>query len=471
MGAGALVLAGGGYGIARWVSGGKPAPSPTFSSEPDLEPPVTAVLVPAAGTGPGLVFVSPWNGGGQRGPMILDNTARPVWFRDVAPKSAANFKVQQHRGEPVLTWWEGELLQPGWGKGEYILMDATYREITRVMAGNGFSGDLHEFLITSGGTALFTAYREHPADLSSIGGPEQGTLLDSFFQEVDIASGEVLFQWQASDHVALNESYLAPPSGSQPYDFFHINSIDVDTDGNLIISARHTWAVYKIDRSTGAIIWRLNGKLSDFTMGAQARFAFQHDARSQPGDLLTLFDDGGGSTNVETRSRGLVLSLDLSSKQARMVRAYYPDPSFVTTSQGSVQVLPNANVFIGWGEEPYFSEYGSQGQLLFVGKVSPLGSYRAFRYPWVGRPTSAPAIAAERSAHGVTAHASWNGATEVARWDLLAGPSSGALRTVGSSDRDGFETTLQAATDDDHVAVQALDQNGRVLGRSRVLPV
>jgi hypothetical protein len=154
-----------------------------------------------------------------------------------------------------------------------------------------------------------------------------------------------------------------------------------------------------------------------------------------------------------------------------MVRAYYPDPSFVTTSQGSMQVLPDGSVFIGWGEQPYFSEYGSQGQLLFVGKVSPQGSYRAFRYPWVGRPPNAPAIAAGRSAHGVTAHASWNGATEVARWDLLAGPSSGALRTVASSDRVGFETTLQAATDEDHVAVQALDQHGTVLGRSRVLRV
>lgn len=194
-------------------------------------------------------------------------------------------------------------------------------------------------------------------------------MLDSYFQEVDIASGQVLFQWQASQHVALNESYQAPPSGSQPYDFFHINSIEPDSDGNLIISARHTWAVYKINRSTGDVIWRLNGKLSDFAMGSQARFAYQHDARSHPGNVLSIFDDGGGATNVETRSRGLVLALNLVAKQARMVRSYYPDPSFVTTSQGNVQLLVDGNAFLGWGEKPYFSEYGGHGPAAVRGQA------------------------------------------------------------------------------------------------------
>lgn len=470
MGAGALVLAGGGYGIARWAGGGGGA-SPVFLSEPGLDPPQSDVVVPAGGTAPGFVFAAPWNHGGQRGPMILDNTARPVWFHDVGTKSAANFKVQQYRGEPVLTWWEGKVVTPGYGKGDYVLMDATYREVTRVRAGNGFSGDLHEFLITPAGTALFTAYQPHPADLSSIGGSKHGVLLDSYFQEVDIASGRVLFEWQASRHVALNESYLAPPSGSQPYDFFHINSIDPDGDGNLIISARHTWAVYKIDRSTGEVIWRLNGKLSDFAMGPQARFAYQHDARSHPGDMLSIFDDGGGATNVETRSRGLVLALNVVARQARMVRSYYPDPSFVTTSQGNVQLLPDGNAFVGWGEKPYFSEYGSHGQLLFVGKLPPAGSYRAFRFPWTGRPQHGPSIAAQRASNGVSVHASWNGATDVARWEVLAGRSSGALQPVGSSAREGFETTLHAMTNGDHVAVQATDANGQVLGRSRTVVV
>jgi Arylsulfotransferase (ASST) len=452
------------------VSGGKPPARVTFLSEPALDPPVSAVVVPAAGTAPGLIFVSPWNHGGQRGPLILDDAARPVWFLDVGPKSASNFQVQQYRGESVLTWWEGQLLAAGYGKGEYPLMDDTYREVARVRAGNGFSGDLHEFLVTPAGTALFTAYRPHPADLSSVGGPERGVLLDSYLQEVDIASGQVLFEWQASKHVALDESYLAPPSGNQAYDFFHMNSIDVDdTDGNLIISARHTWAVYKISRSTGEIIWRLNGKLSDFTMGPETRFAFQHDARIHPGDILTVFDDGGGATDVETRSRGLVLSLDLVVKHARLVRAYNPDPSFVSTSQGSLQLLPDGNAFIGWGEEPYFSEYGSEGQLLFVGKLSASGSYRAFRFPWVGHPSTAPAIAAERSSHGVTVYASWNGATEVARWQVLAESSGGTLLAVASSDREGFETTLEVGTHEERVAVQALDRNGNILGRSRVL--
>jgi hypothetical protein len=408
---------------------------------------------------------------GQHGPLILDNTGRPVWFQDVRPRSASNLMVQSYRGAPVLTWWEGHVALPaGVGKGEYVLLDTSYEEVTRVKAGHGLSGDLHEFVVTSADSALITAYGEEPANLSSVGGPARGRLLNSYLQEVDIATGKVLFQWNAARHVSLDESYLAPTNG-QAYDFFHINSIDVDTDGNLLVSGRHTWAVYKVDRSSGEVIWRLNGKLSDFAMAPNTRFAWQHHARQHPGPTLSVFDDGGGPTNVETRSRGLVLALDLQAKQVRLVRQYFPDPSFLTTSQGSIQLLPNGNVFLGWGHEPYYSEYTSGGALLFDGRLPAQGSYRAFRFPWTGRPHRAPALTARRSGQQLTAHASWNGATEVTTWALLAGSAAGALQRVASAPRDGFETTLQATTDERRVAVEALNVAGRVLGRSQVIDV
>lgn len=470
-GAGAVVLCGTGYGVFRWIEGGGGPPAPRYLSQPDLDPPGSSVIVPAAGTAPGYVFVSPWNPAGQRGPLILDNAARPVWFRNVS-HSASNFAVQSYQGRPVLAWWEGEVLLPaGIGKGDYVLLDSSYQEVTRVRAGNGLSGDLHDFVITREDTALLTAYREEPADLSSIGGPQRGRLLNSYLQEVDIASGRVLLQWNAARHVGLDESYLAPPTDGQAYDFLHINSIDVDTDGNLIVSGRHTWAVYKIDRQSGRVIWRLNGKLSDFAMGPNARFAWQHHARHHPGSTLSVFDDGGGPTNVATRSRGLLLALDLQAKRARMLHQYFPDPSFLTTSQGSVQVLEGGNVFVGWGAKPYFSEYTADAALLFDGHLPHLGSYRAFRFPWTGRPNYPPAVAVHRSGQALTAYASWNGATEVTAWAMLVGSSPQALHRVGSADRDGFETTIHASSHERQVAVEALDSAGRVLGRSRVIEV
>lgn len=227
--------------------------------------------------------------------------------------------------------------------------------------------------------------------------------------------------------------------------------------------------MYKISKQTGAVIWRLGGKLSSFTMGSEERFAWQHDATVQPGNRISVFDDGGGVTNVETRSRGMVLALDLVHMRARLTAQYYPDPSFVSTSQGSVQKLGNGNAFIGWGEQPYFSEYGSQGQLLFVGELSPQGSYRAYRFPWVGCPTGAPAIALRRDAGtSMIVYASWNGATEVAGWHVLSGRSPGDMVSHAAPDRDGFETAVVLHNPGRYVAVAALDAQGGVLGRSRV---
>lgn len=467
------------YGLVRWLAGGSGPQPPLYRSEPGLDPPEVTTIVPAAGTAPGWVFLTPAHPSSQTGPMIIDNAGQPLWFYPVQG-AATNFQMQSYRGEPVLTWWEGEVLLPeGIGKGRYRLFDSSYREVTTVRAGRGLVGDLHEFFITPEDTAFFTAYRKERADLSSIGGPRDGVLLNSYLQEVEIATGEVRFEWNAARHVALDESYLSASDADNSggaYDFFHINSIDVDTDGNLLVSGRHTWTVYKVDRHSGKILWRLNGKLSDFQMDPATTFAFQHHVRHHPGDRLTIFDDGAaenasGASNRALRSRGLEIHLDFAAMRAQLVHEYLPDPSFLASSQGSVQVLPNGNVFVGWGQQPYVSEYASDTRLLYDASLpSGTSSYRAFRYPWAGSPSRPPAIAATRTgADQVSAYVSWNGATEVATWELLAGPSGEGLRTIASAERRRFETTFSARTRHDYLAARALDSAGRVLGRSPVI--
>jgi hypothetical protein len=403
--------------------------------------------------------------------MIVDDQGQLVWFKPLAQGRATNLQVQEYRGQPVLAWWEGIVLFPGgYGQGECVLVDTSYRKVTRVRAGNGLMADLHELFLTPEGTALLTAYRIEQADLSSVGGPRHGELLNSYLQEVDIGTGRVLFEWNAHKHIALDESYYSASSSEGPFDFFHINSIDVDDDGNLLVSGRHTWAVYKIDRRSGEVIWRLNGKLSDFQMGPRAQFAFQHHVRHHPGTTLSIFDDGGGPPNVNTRSRGMVVQLDMAAKRASLVHEYLPDPEFLATSQGSVQVLPNGNVFVGWGAQPYWSEYAEDGRMLFDAQFTspPTGdSYRAFRFPWVAQPTDRPVVAAQRvDGHHVATYASWNGATEVASWDVLAGAGPTGMTTVGSAPGQGFETLITVATRENHVGVRARDRHGGVLGSS-----
>ncbi len=442
-----------------------------FRSRPDLSPPTVEVNTPARDTAPGYIFLAPKEADGQYGPMIIAEQGRMVWFKPVDNEGdyAMDFRVQRYRGEPVLTFWEG-LVDGGYGKGEYIVLDDSYKEVARFGAGNGYAGDHHEFLITDRDTALILIYGEVESDLSSLGGPIDGRVIEGIVQEIDMETGEVLFEWHSLDHVGLEESYAnlsIDYSGS--FDYFHINSIDVDDDDNLLVSARKTSAVYKIDRETGEVIWRLDGKKSDFEMGPGSRTAYQHDALRQPDGTVTIFDNG--DPGVYEQSYGRVLSLDTDNLTANLVREYYHPDKILGETQGNMQVLDNGNVFIGWGSEPSFSEFGGDGQLLYSASLPPNAeSYRAYRSPWTGRPDEKPAIAAE-SGEGdeATVYASWNGATEVAEWQVLAGPNSDRLKSVGSVAREGFETAIVVNTTEPYVAVQGRDSSNEVLGVSETI--
>ncbi len=472
-----LPLAGcGTNGPVRAMASPAPAgPTRVYRSRPDLRPPPVEVTTPARDTAPGLLFAASKNGPeeehpSQDGPMILDNEGQPVWLRPVRveERDAMDFKVQSYRGRPVLTWWEGK--HGGFGNGEYVIFDESYREIARFRAGNGLPGDHHEFLISSRDTALVTIYAEKPMDLSPYGGPRDGLVVEGVAQEVDIESGEVLFEWHSLDHVGPEESYVTPTPGvDEAYDYFHINSVGEDGEDHLLVSARRTSGVYKIDRRTGEVVWRLGGKRSDFEMGEGTTFAFQHDARRQPDGTITLFDNRGAG--MEDQSRGIRLGIDEGAMTATLLQEFFHPEAPFATFQANVQVLPNGNVFVGWGSAPYLTEHDSEGTLLFDAGFPPeVESYRAFRFPWTGRPQDPPDLAGESESGGrVTLYASWNGATEVASWQVLAGPGPGDLKPVGEAPRMGFETAIAVETEAPYVAVRARDRSGRALGSPRVM--
>jgi hypothetical protein len=442
-------------------------PVQTFHSRPDLKPPRVTVDVRRDGIAPGLVFLSPYANAGQGGAMIVDNQGELVWFHPHHAKQTTNFRVQQYRGQPVLTWWEGKITSTGHGKGDYVLLDNSYREVARVRAGLGQQGDLHEFLLTPQGTALFTIYRSVAADLSGVGGSTRGRALDSMIQEVDVQTGRVLLEWHSLAHVSIDETYSQYTGGGAPFDYFHVNSIDVDLDNNLLVSARNTHAVYKINRRTGAIMWRLGGKKSDFSMGDGTTFAWQHDARRHPDATMTNFDDGA-TPAVEKESRGLVLSLDERQMAATLVREYQHPDALLSGSQGNLQMLPTANALVGWGAQPYVSEFDQSGQLLFDAHMpSSEQSYRAFRFPWTARPSEPPALAVSRGrGNRMIVHASWNGATEVARWIVLGGTGPNRLKPLASRARAGFETAIWIRHHAPYLAVRALDASDEALGES-----
>jgi len=444
-----------------------------FHSAPLLEPPLVTVTARSSQTAPGLLFANPYNGPGPSGPMIFDEAGNLVWFDSLpAGTESTNLQVQQLDGKPVLTWWQGYIPPQGFGQGEEMIYSTAYKPIGRVHAGNGLKADLHEFHINSNDTALITVFNPIDCDLRGYHGSAGSAVTDSIFQEIDLRTGLVRREWHSLDHVPLSDSYSAagPTSRVWPFDYFHINSVQQTPTGGYLISARNTWALYELDGSTGRIGERIGGRHSDVSVPHAGATAFQHDATMLPDGTISIFDNGA-VPKIHSQSRGLVVSLGSGKSEAVVTEFRHPAP-LLAGSQGGIQLLANGDKFIGWGSAPYFSEFSPSGQLLFDAHMhGSYQSYRAYRFPWTGEPSSLPAITAEpnSSKAPVTVYASWNGDTRTASWQVLAGPSPKALAPVASGARTGFETAVRTPGAAPYVAVQALDASGAVIGTSGII--
>ena len=188
----------------------------------------------------------------------------------------------------------------------------------------------------------------------------------------------LLFQWDSLDHVPLTDTYEpAVKSAGAPYDYFHINSVQLQQDGNLLISARNTWAAYEVDHQTGQVVWTLGGKNSSYKLGSGAEFAFQHDVRlhTDTDPTVTLFDDGGGppqDPHRVARDHGPAGRQD-QDRDARDQDVH--SPALAASFEGNVQELPGGDDFVGWGQQPYFTEYDSRG----ADRASTAGSWATTR--------------------------------------------------------------------------------------------
>ncbi len=457
-----------------------PAPVPKeyqrFQSMPQLRPPIVTVAA-RAGTASGDLFLAPYSGIGQYGPMILDEHGGLIWFDPIpAGARAADFRVQQYEGKPVLTWWQDPLVAGGSHAAGMVIANDAYQDVAVIRAGNGYQADLHEFQISPQGTALITVYDAIDCDVSAVGGPRDGAVADTLLQEIDLKTGLVMYEWHALDHVPLANSYAAatPASPAEPWDYFHINSTDVESNGDLLVDSRNTWAAYDVEEKTGQVRWQLGGKHSSYKLGPGASTAWQHDARQQPDGAITFFDNGA-FPQVHPQSRAIEIALDPHDMTASLIRDYEHSNPLVAGSQGNVQALPGGDWVVGWGQAGYLSEVDPAGNVLFNAHLPPdWESYRTYALPWHGQPLGAPALAATRGASGrVTAYASWNGATEVASWRVLGGATPSTLTPVATAARSGFETAvaLAAGAAGPYLAVQALDASGAVLGSSAAVKV
>jgi len=456
----------------------------SFVTQPSLHPPMIFADEPTVNSQlePGYILLAPFYDlgegkmEGQSGPLLLNNKLQPVWFKPVPTNVvASNLEEQTYEGQPVLSWWQGVISNTGaTGSGEYVVVNRHYQTVATLKGADGWILTLHSMII-SGGDAWVTANKDLPANLGNYGGVADGALTDSAVQEYNLKTGKLIKSWDALKHVPLSDSHANPPGNGFPWDAYHVNSISLNGNGTMLVSMRNTWALYDINMATGKIIWTLGGRHSSFKVTANADFQWQHDATLLPNGEVTVFDDhccqisGAGTyLSPDGITRALVLKLDLADHTASVVRSYLhdsPDPAYM----GSTELLSNGNVFVGWGQQPYFSEYSKSGRLLLDGLMPGVDlSYRAIQVPnWIGSPTSPPA-GAVRISEGITkVYASWNGDTEVTSWRVLAGPAPGELAPIVTKPKSGFETAITVKAGYRAFEVQALNSKGQVIGTSK----
>jgi hypothetical protein len=444
-----------------------PAPQRSFVSSDLTVPAVTSWKTGT--TAAGLLFVTQqvkgFNG------LIMEESGEPVWI-EPTKKNLTDLRVQTYQGKPVLTYWSGTS-SGGMGAGKGTILDTAYVRVATVTAGGDFDADLHEFKLTDRGTALITVYAVVKADLSPIGGAKAAYVYDCRVQEIDIGTERLLLDWSALEHVPLSETYFGlkqdpghdGTTRGRAFDAYHLNSVEDDGD-RLLVSARHTHAIYAIDRISGDVRWRFGGKKSDIAVAENAAFAWQHDARRHPDGTITLFDNHL-SAGADGESRGLKFALSADESRASLVQTFTYD-EHLGVAMGSMQALPNGNVLVGWGTDPALTEFTPAGKPVFEAALGGI-CYRSLRCEWTAHPATAPDVAVRPEGDGLRVFASWNGATEVSSWRMLASQSQGSGMTdAGEVERSGFETSLLVPSAA-RVAVQALDADGQILGASKTI--
>jgi hypothetical protein len=441
-----------------------------YSTAPSLTPSTVRITTPArSGAAPGDLFLAPYQGKGTAGPMISEQNGNLVWFKALpAGESSTNFQVQQYQGKPVLSWWQGRILEVGFGQGEDEIYNTSYRHIATVRAGNGYHADLHVIKLTPEGTAWIDEFDPIEMNLSRYHGLSDGVLTDSVVQEIDIKTGLVMWEWHALGHIPISESNNPAPKYSYPWDYVHINSISPGSSGDVLLSSRNTWTLYDVSIDGGGIRWRIGGAHSSFEQGPGTHFYWQHDAEWQPGGLISLFDNGSDPPK-EKQSRGLLLEPNLATHTVTLVKQFTnPTKTLLASSQGNTLSLPGGDWLMGYGGLPNFTEYDSNGQVLLDGTLGKnVQDFRTYLAPWSATAPGRPAVLAKAvNAHSSSVAVSWNGATNVASWRVLAGASASSLAQVAGAPRSGFQTTLSVPSVGPYFSVQALDSSGSVIGSS-----
>lgn len=465
-----------------------------FRSRPDLYPPRLFVNISENEVTPGYIFMAPYQSF-QNSAAIYDSDGTLIWygFGVTGSGNVHDFRLCSYNSTDHLCFFSGEQYL-GYARGQATIMDTSLRTVRTVTAMNALSAlDQHEFNVV-GDSALTTIYTPRRFDMSAYNITSgEGWIQDSVFQDVNLTTGELSFEWSAIEHVALSESYVVPNqtevagtgfSAVSPWDYFHMNSVDKNQDGDYLISARHVNTLYKINGQSGEITWRCGGKLSDFEILNGLNWSSQHDARwieyNSSTEIISFFDNASnGFSRSANHSAGYIIKIDhtASPPTVELLHSYpAPEDLPISDSQGNVQVFnpsdwSHSNVFAGWGSQPTVTEHTPDGTIIFRASVASDGkmNYRAYKFNVTLTPYDNPALYtySQNAGADTTFYMSWNGATEVRRWRIYGRAGcENDWTLLNEVDKTGFETNFTTFGFQEFGMVEAVDANGTGLRNS-----
>ncbi|KAJ5469223.1 hypothetical protein N7539_008841 [Penicillium diatomitis] len=473
------------------------------------KPPYLEINATGEQLAPGLIFFDPQTGINPRSyipdqaPFIMTDTGDLIWSGPVTP-DASNFRVQELYGEPVITYWAGSggassSASASHGYGHIVIQNSSYDQIATVCPSFNLTlppgqsapcqADVHESFITEDNTILVTAYNITSANLKDLGGPEEGWVLDPLVFEIDLTTSEILFSWSPLAHVPITDTKLpllgAGENISNPFDFFHTNSIQL-FEGNYLVNSRNTWTTYLVDRK-GNILWQIDGETGgDFGgLPEGGRFSWQHYARiarlSHTQLQLRYFANNNGDPTTSNPSVGLefLLTVPPATDHPPQLLKNLSDPLYPVASlaMGTHDILSNDNHFLGYGIQPVMKEFGPQDpqgrDVRWSARYNfenGAASYRTYKTNWRASPSTKPSLQIKKVGSGsnvssgldgiecgsseIRGYISWNGATEVKHFVVYTGSDENSMTAVGITRKQGFETEFAIPEGYGHKFVQ-----------------
>ena len=279
---------------------------------------------------------------------LMDQNGYISWYTDGKSTSVINFQYHPlHQKFSYATF--GDTITDA----KFVILDSNFNKIDSIQPTAGAFNDMHDILILDNGNYLIMGYKNSVIDLSAYtfnGSPGSAntTLKDAIIQEFD-TNHNLVFEWNSVDHIHPSDYIDGYSYNVNNFDYVHINAFEIDDDGNILVSMRHTDAIYKINKTTGNLMWTLGGKSNQFTfINDNNGFSGQHDIRRLSNGNISLFDNANNQPTPK-RSRGKEYTLDTVSMTCTKVYQYTYTPSFYARAMGNFQTNNNGDRLIGYG--------------------------------------------------------------------------------------------------------------------------